>query len=175
MPSFKSALLSPVFLVGLCAIAFQIFTLVLAQENVQCTRNNNNVTNTCLGCICEASSGCNATIGCINGGDLCGPFLISRAFWIDAGQCTLTPNENPNAREAFARCATDVGCASDILRSYFTRFLKDCNGDQLVTCEDYVMLHKNGGWNCGTNLEGSDYWNLYLECREFVLDQGQNI
>ncbi|XP_059085568.1 lysozyme 2-like isoform X2 [Tigriopus californicus] len=172
MLSLKSVLIPAL---ASCALAFCFFNLVQSQDVVNCVRTNNNVTDTCLGCICEASSSCNATIGCINNNDLCGPFLISKAFWIDAGQCTLTPNEDPNGKDAYVRCASDIGCSSDILRSYFTRFLKDCNGDRLVTCEDYVMLHKNGGWNCGTDLAGTDFWDLYLECRQFVLDQGQNI
>ena len=45
-------------------------------------------THECLGCICEASSRfCKPDMGCVAGGTLCGPFLISRGFWIDAGRC----------------------------------------------------------------------------------------
>ena len=46
---------------------------------------------------------------------------------------------------------------------------------QLVTCEDYVMLHKNGGWNCGRRLDGTDFWNLYTQCRDVVIRNGDNI
>ncbi|CAG0883152.1 unnamed protein product [Cyprideis torosa] len=38
------------------------------------------ISDNCLGCLCEASTNCNATIGCTDGG-LCGPFLISQPFW----------------------------------------------------------------------------------------------
>ena len=45
-------------------------------------------THECLGCICEASSRfCKPDMGCVAGGTLCGPFLISRGFWIDGGRC----------------------------------------------------------------------------------------
>ena len=27
-------------------------------------------------------------MGCVAGGSLCGPFLISRGFWVDGGRCT---------------------------------------------------------------------------------------
>lgn len=76
---------------------------------------------------------------------------------------------------AFVDCATDFGCASDTIRSYMNRFGKDCNGDQLVTCEDYMMLHKNGGWNCGKSLAGSEFWKKYTECRDVVIRSGDNI
>ena len=46
-------------------------------------------THECLGCICEASSKfCNTKMGCVAGGTLCGPFLLSRGFWVDGGRCT---------------------------------------------------------------------------------------
>lgn len=45
------------------------------------------VTEECLGCICEAVSGCNMTRGCAE--DDCGMFRITRLYWVDAGQPTL--------------------------------------------------------------------------------------
>ena len=36
------------------------------------------ISDSCIGCICEASTRCNLTAGCISGGALCGPFLLSR-------------------------------------------------------------------------------------------------
>jgi hypothetical protein len=53
--------------------------------------------------------------------------------------------------------------------------VQDCNGDQLVTCEDYVMIHKNGGWNCGTSLQGSDFWTIFQKCKDVVISKGFNI
>ena len=41
----------------------------------------------CLGCICDAASGCNTTIGCA--GDVCGPFKITMNYWTDGGKPTL--------------------------------------------------------------------------------------
>lgn len=45
------------------------------------------VTQTCLGCICEAISGCNRTSTCA--GDVCGLFRITWAYWSDAGKPTV--------------------------------------------------------------------------------------
>ncbi|KYQ46175.1 hypothetical protein ALC60_14839 [Trachymyrmex zeteki] len=33
----------------------------------------------CIGCICEAASGCNITVGC--NGPVCGPFYITKQYW----------------------------------------------------------------------------------------------
>jgi hypothetical protein len=38
----------------------------------------------CLGCMCEATTKCNLNYNCTQG--LCGPMLISEAYWIDSGQ-----------------------------------------------------------------------------------------
>lgn len=46
------------------------------------------VSQVCLGCMCEAASGCNTTVGCT--GDVCGPFRITWAYWADAGKPTLS-------------------------------------------------------------------------------------
>lgn len=164
--------------IKLALVASMVFilmpTLVAPKATNVCLESGQDVTNNCIGCICEASTRCNATMGCIHNGALCGPFLISRAFWVDAGQC-VQPGDSPSDAQAFVRCATDLKCASRIIRSYIAAFAKDCNGDQLVTCDDYVMLHKNGGWNCGRSLAGSEFWNIYSECKGLVTNNGQNI
>ena len=94
---------------------------------------------------------------------------------------------------AWRRCALDLVCAANTIRSYINRFgkvitilltqeflvslfsLQDCNGDQLVTCEDYVMIHKNGGWNCGKSLAGSKFFDIFQTCKEVVISRGLNI
>jgi len=56
-----------------------------------------------------------------------------------------------------------------------TTNFQDCNGDALVTCEDYTMIHKNGGWNCGTSLVGSNFWDIFQTCKDTVIGRGLNI
>lgn len=51
------------------------------------TGQNERLADTCLGCICEAISGCNLTRGCVE--DDCGMFRITKLYWLDAGQPTL--------------------------------------------------------------------------------------
>lgn len=45
------------------------------------------VTDVCLGCICEAVSGCDRTKKCSDG--ICGLFGITWAYWSDSGKPTL--------------------------------------------------------------------------------------
>ncbi|KAK7060662.1 hypothetical protein SK128_018827, partial [Halocaridina rubra] len=59
-----------------------------------------NVDPNCLGCICEASTRCNVSVGCHTpyaGAYFCGPFLISWAYWADAGKPVLQ-NDDPEKR-----------------------------------------------------------------------------
>jgi hypothetical protein len=57
-----------------------------------------------------------------------------------------------------------------------TAFAQDCNGDGLVTCDDYVMMHKNGGWQCRNSVAQSEFWRQYTECKnEVVSRSGENI
>merc|ERR1712141_183470 len=121
-------------------------------------------THECLGCICEASSKfCKVDMGCVAGGSLCGPFLISRGFWIDGGRCT------EGGATDWKSCALDIKCAAKTLRSYYNALAQDCNGDGLVTCDDYAMMHKNGAYSCSNNVQNSDFWKIYSKCRDFVI------
>lgn len=52
-----------------------------------------NLTPICLRCLCHAASGCNLTLGCVDG--FCGPFQLNRAYWRDAGGFVL-PGDSPS-------------------------------------------------------------------------------
>jgi len=43
----------------------------------------------CLACLCAASTDCQLSKGCVGGGEYCGPFLISKPYWLDAGTPVL--------------------------------------------------------------------------------------
>lgn len=66
-----------------------VFRIFLAKSN----NTDIPVTDICLGCICEASSGCDRSLQC--GGDVCGLFRITWAYWADSGKHTQ-PGEDPN-------------------------------------------------------------------------------
>jgi len=105
----------------------------------------------CLGCICEASSGCNQTIGCSShAGYHCGPFLISWNFWKEVEQPVLRQGDNPDRKGAFEECANDLHCAADTVALYLKKFPQDCDGDGRISCLDHAMVHKLGGYSCAT-------------------------
>ena len=79
------------------------------------------------------------------------------------------------AFSAYQKCSMDVKCASRIIRSYMTAFAQDCNGDGLVTCDDYAMIHKSGGWSCTNNIQSTEYWQIYSDCKSLINQRGENI
>jgi hypothetical protein len=52
------------------------------------------VSELCLGCICEAVSNCNRSLGC--NGDVCGLFRITWAYWADAGKPVIAQDHSDN-------------------------------------------------------------------------------
>ncbi|CAH0563640.1 unnamed protein product [Brassicogethes aeneus] len=129
------------------------------------------VTQQCLGCICHASSGCNTTSSC--GGDVCGPFRLTWAYWSDSGKPTKN-NESPDAPGAYSNCAGDTYCAALSVQGYMQRFQQDCNGDNKIDCDDFALIHKHGGYGCkGTQLP-EPFGTQYRECKAIVGGQQQN-
>ncbi|XP_064535968.1 lysozyme-like [Drosophila montana] len=114
----------------------------------------------CLGCLCDAVSGCNQTRYCGDGA--CGLFHITRAYWADGGSLTLN-NDSPQAEEAFVNCVSDPYCAANTIQNYMRKFGQDCNGDDVVDCYDYAAIHRLGGFGCKGELT-QQYKNSLDEC-----------
>ncbi|XP_046821287.1 lysozyme-like isoform X1 [Vespa crabro] len=125
-------------------------------------QNTSSVSKICLGCICEAASGCNTTLGC--NGDVCGPFRITWAYWADAGKPTLNNEANTN-EGAYANCVNDAFCAGRTVEGYMNKFARDCNGDGVINCDDFIRIHRNGRNACTTPLN-SKYENIYKLCMQ---------
>ncbi|XP_067011434.2 lysozyme [Anabrus simplex] len=120
----------------------------------------------CLGCICEATTNCTLGFKCTRG--LCGPFLISEPYWIDAGSPNILWDPNNRPEEAYHRCATDNFCAAATVRSYLTKFAQDCDGDGIVNCNDYAKIHYMGGYHCQAPIDNLLYYSIYLKCMDSV-------
>ncbi|XP_075236452.1 lysozyme 2-like [Lycorma delicatula] len=105
----------------------------------------------CLKCICETISSCNASYGCT--GQACGPFQLTKPFWLDAGKLTIA-SDNPDSPEAFNHCASNPVCAAKTVYSYMKINKKDCNDDGDVDCIDISLIHKFGleKTDCSQNL-----------------------
>lgn len=132
------------------------------------------VTEVCLGCICEAVSGCNTTLKCT--GDVCGLFRITWPYWADSGKPTQQ-GDLPTDENAYANCVNEPYCAARAVQSYMTKFgqvcemleslereqikdiklfelfrgidsLQDCNNDGQINCYDHAAIHLLGGYGC---------------------------
>ncbi|XP_041982001.1 lysozyme 1-like [Aricia agestis] len=124
-----------------------------------------NLNETCLRCLCHAT-GCELSHGCSEG--YCGPFYISRVYWVDAGKPTL-PEDSPERNEAYEDCARDYYCSLKIVESYMARFGKDCNDDGVTDCYDYMLINHHGGRACAAPLHttavGRRRLELFQQCR----------
>ncbi|XP_046969725.1 lysozyme 2-like [Vanessa cardui] len=128
-----------------------------------------NLNDACLRCLCHVS-GCDLSHGCSGG--YCGPFYISRVYWVDAGKPTL-PDDSPERNEAYEDCARDYYCSQKIVQGYMAKFGKDCNGDGVTNCFDYMMINHHGP-SCSAPLHttqlGRRRLQLFNQCR---FNQGQ--
>ncbi|XP_050308861.1 lysozyme-like [Anthonomus grandis grandis] len=122
------------------------------------------VTQQCLGCICEAISGCNTTAVC--SGDVCGPFRITWAYWSDSGKPTVR-GESPESATAYANCAGDTYCAALSVQGYMSKFQQDCNKDGRIDCDDFALIHALGGYGCAGNMP-EPYGQRYRQCKAIV-------
>ncbi|XP_047108761.1 lysozyme-like [Schistocerca piceifrons] len=122
------------------------------------------VSDLCLGCICEAVSGCNRTLGC--NGDVCGLFRITWAYWADAGKPVIA-QDDPNSDGAYVRCVTEPFCAARVVQGYMSKFGQDCNGDQRIDCFDFAAIHRLGGYGCTGALD-YNYQSRFMLCQQQV-------
>nr|UNZ11904.1 invertebrate-type lysozyme 1 [Coridius chinensis] len=122
------------------------------------------VSELCLGCICEAASNCDRTLGCTGG--LCGLFKITQPYWLDANKPTI-PLDHPQAEGAYQRCSTDPVCAAETVKNYMARFAQDCNGDGRVDCADYAAIHRLGGYGCQGQMDAK-FWQTFRACQSQI-------
>ncbi|KAB0798689.1 hypothetical protein PPYR_09682 [Photinus pyralis] len=119
----------------------------------------------CLGCICRAASDCDTSTQCEGGA--CGPYRITKEYWIDAGNLTYN-DHSPKEHESYVKCAVNFYCSVQTIQNYMGTFKKDCNGDGKIDCDDFVAIHKLGPDNCDQELPES-YAERYDYCQSLVL------
>ncbi|KAI1304090.1 hypothetical protein HDE_01844 [Halotydeus destructor] len=129
------------------------------------------VSQKCLDCICDASSGCDATKQCHtaqNGGYFCGAYQISWPYWADGGR--LGDRGQP---ADFESCLNNKLCSEATIVGYMKKWAQDCNGDGVVNCIDYAAIHVTGGTNCRPDWLGrSSYWRKFSQSQCFAEARG---
>ncbi|XP_055383328.1 uncharacterized protein LOC129613342 [Condylostylus longicornis] len=164
-------------------IAFLLTILLIKSKNISAqgssnnvnpnTNPNNNLANSnlnqpplspnqpsdlCIECICNVMSGCRSSTGCF--ANRCGPFNISDTFWSTGGAPKLSDNDSDAV--AFERCANNKGCASQAVKQALSLYSTDCNGDNQITCSDYLAIHMLNAKNC-RNFFSNKGFTRYLE------------
>ncbi|XP_011865733.1 PREDICTED: lysozyme-like [Vollenhovia emeryi] len=134
-------------------VAVTIIALFCVYTSAQTVPQN------CIGCMCEMSSGCNTTIGCMH--DVCGPFAITWGFWSDAGKPTL--NDEPVNNDAYSNCVNEPYCAARTVEKYMFFYGHDCTGDGVVDCHDFVRIHQFGPLGCTRELS-EQFENKFKLC-----------
>jgi len=120
-----------------------------------------NLDDHCFHCLCQAASNCDLNFGCQDG--YCGPFRISKIYWVDAGK-QVQPDDDPDRPGgAFEDCTFHYECAVRIMKGYFAKYGRDCNGDGITNCDDYGLIHANGGFICDLNLTRKESGRKWLE------------
>ncbi|XP_060522272.1 lysozyme 2-like [Cylas formicarius] len=112
-----------------------------------------NLNHQCLRCLCHVATGCDLTMGCVKG--YCGPYKISKIYWKDADEVTL-PDDDKERAGAYEDCAISYNCAQKLVVNYMSKYGRDCNGDGVTNCEDYMMINFNGGVQCQTPMNRSE-------------------
>jgi len=144
----------------------KIFAILLLSVAIVAVTSQE-VSDKCLGCICEASTNCEQNHGCTEAG-VCGPMLISWPFWADAGKYVIK-GTSPNDKNAYSDCANDLYCSGATVRGYMAKYKKDCNGDGRIDCEDFARLHKLGYQSCdGSAITQSEYYSKFKSCAAAV-------
>uniref|UniRef100_A0A1Y1MF21 lysozyme n=1 Tax=Photinus pyralis TaxID=7054 RepID=A0A1Y1MF21_PHOPY len=142
----------------------QVLVLILLPFiGILCEKMDTPVSISCINCIAHASSAQNFNKTCT---DSCGVFRVSKDYWIEAGMPMVNriPNSHP---KAFEKCANSPICGYHLVQLYMQKFKKDCNGDGVVDCDDFVRIHKLGADKCHEELP-EHYLDRFEYCKEVV-------
>jgi len=104
------------------------------------------VSRECLGCLCEAASQCNTQLNFCQG-NLCGPFKLTNAFFIDSELA----KEPQFSGQTVQQCGADLYCSAASIRKYMLKHQEDCNADGRFSCMDVAMIHQFGPGGCKQN------------------------
>jgi len=109
----------------------------------------------CIECI-KKSFGQHESRPCKETG--CGPFAMTKPYWIDAEKPTVAGLE-----PTFENCAKNYECSVQSMNNYMERFQKDCNNDGEIDCLDYLAIHVNGPYSCENEVSDA-HTNGFRKC-----------
>jgi len=123
---------------------------VLLLEGAACAQ----LSDDCLGCMCEAYDGCvMEDPPCYEtswGSYVCSPWKFNEPYWIDGG----------HLGKDFETCGGNWACSADTVRGYLHRY-----AGPSATCEKYARTHMGGPLNLGS-IEANKFWCNVKACIE---------
>ena len=68
--------------------------------------------------------------------------------------------------EDWELCVMDLDCATATVRRHMWKRKTDCNGDGVVTCEDFALIHRHGHKRCSEylDLDGGSMFMQHRPC-----------
>lgn len=96
---------------------------------------------------------------CPNEKQGCGPFGLTKRYWIDAGAPMYR-----GAANDFDRCAYSAECAAGSVAKYISRNSADCTKDGRLSCADFGLIHKFKDKCSDLEVLNSDYYRKYDKC-----------
>ncbi|CAG0888647.1 unnamed protein product, partial [Darwinula stevensoni] len=79
------------------------------------------------------------------------------------------PPDATDLGEGFEDCAKDLFCATETIKYYMRKFHADCDGNGVVNCLDYALIHSQGGYECRVQSPQRDH--LYRGVEECLRKQ----
>ncbi|KAK4879070.1 hypothetical protein RN001_007216 [Aquatica leii] len=120
----------------------------------------------CINCLCQAATACNLKGICR--GELCGPFGITKNYWLEANSPTVHRVASTDPA-AFETCMGSAFCNYFVLQRYMEKYKKDCNGDGKIDCDDFAAILRLGPEKCDGELP-ENYQDRYDYCQALVQD-----
>jgi hypothetical protein len=96
---------------------------------------------------------------CPNEKSGCGPFGLTKRYWIDAGAPMYR-----GAANDFDRCAYSAECAAGSVAKYISRNSADCTKDGRLSCADFGLIHKFKDKCADLSVLNSDYYRRFDKC-----------
>ncbi|KAL3272419.1 hypothetical protein HHI36_013901 [Cryptolaemus montrouzieri] len=132
----------------------------------------------CYRCICELYTDCKdkpcndekcKEINSDNYNCACGPFSITPGYWLAAKKPSLDGNNDTDEMN-FKKCAKSIACSRIAVQYNMEKYAEDCDGNKVIDCYDYVLIHNFGAHACFTKRFDNQTQMKFDKCMGKVVD-----
>ncbi|KAK9887984.1 hypothetical protein WA026_000274 [Henosepilachna vigintioctopunctata] len=127
----------------------------------------------CLKCLCKTATNCEpepcdpkiCEVSTGNYDCACGYFAITPPYWMSTNRPHLEKNYQTK-KDKFIDCVQSKRCSIKTVQYYMEKNAKDCDGNQVIDCDDYVLIHSFGPGNCENATLKNDKLHRYNTCMD---------